>query len=181
MSFKCQWILEYTLSLSAFIIIIQALQCKWIGTAPHCAGKESDCTGDYDHFLVRGTCGDGHSCHTGWKVLCCNLKHPFSTLYWKGTAPFCGGECDDCGGDTCILKNHCGRGEVCWSGDKVLCGKWGSLTKAELEEMVKISEYTKAREGMAMLMGGHQVDVMEESDPGLVLAYVNYDKVIWDN
>ena len=114
--------------------------------------------------------------------MCCKIKNPFSALYWKGSAPFCGGDCNDCDdGDHCVMQNDCGDGSVCWSGKKVLCGRWPSLTKAELEEMVKISEYTKAKEGMAMLMGGHQVDVMEESDPGLVLAYVNYDKVIWDN
>jgi hypothetical protein len=120
-------------------------------------------------------------CDGGYKVLCCDTKHPFSAFYWKGTAPFCSGECRDCNGDVCLLKNDCGVGGVCWSGKKQLCGRKSSVTKAELEEMVKISEYTKAREGMAMLMGGHQVDVMEESDPGLVLAYVNYDKVIWEN
>ena len=181
MSFKCQWILEYTLSLSAFIIIIQGA-CKWFGTAPWCFGKESDCTGDYDHYFVKSTCGDGRHCTTGFKVLCCNVENPYSSLYWKGTAPFCSGECADCNGDDCLGRSQCGDGNFCWgSGRKQLCGRRSSLTKAELEEMVKISEYTKAKEGMAMLMGGHQVDVMEESDPGLVLAYVNYDKVIWEN
>ena len=47
---------------------------------------------------------------------------------------------------------------------------------------MKISDHTKAREGMAMLMGGSlPVQAMEESDPGLVLASVNYDMVIKDN
>ena len=169
----------------AFIIIIQEIyaQCKWIGTAPLCNGKESDCTGDYDHYLTDGTCGKGgNRCIVGYKVLCCNVENPFSTVYWKGTAPFCSGKCSDCNGDACILQDDCGVGVACWSGTKQLCGRYRSLTKAELEDMVKISQYTKAKEGMAMLMGGHhQVDVMEESDPGLVLAYVNYDKVIWEN
>jgi hypothetical protein len=170
-----------TAQLSENDAVIQAT-CKWIGTAPYCFGFESDCTGDYDHYWLRGTCGDGNKCDQGLKVMCCKIKNPFSALYWKGSAPFCGGDCNDCDdGDHCVMQNDCGDGSVCWSGKKVLCGRWPSLTKAELEEMVKISEYTKAKEGMAMLMGGHQVDVMEESDPGLVLAYVNYDKVIWEN
>ena len=66
-------------------------------------------------------------------------------------------------------------------GKKQLCAK-DLVTVAELEELEKISEYTRAREQMAMLMGGSRpVQAMEESDPGLMLGYVNYDKIIMDN
>ena len=104
-------------------------------------------------------------------------------MYWKGTAPFCRGRCSDCGpGDDCVLKNNCGDGAQCWLGRKVLCGSKGSITVAELEELVKKSKYTKAREEMAMLMGGSlPVQAMGESDPGLVLASVNYNMVIMDD
>ena len=65
---------------------------------------------------------------------------------------------------------------------KILCGHLRSLTVAELEALVKISEYTKAREQIAMLMGGSRpLQAMEESDPGLVLPYVKHEKIIMDD
>lgn len=52
---------------------------------------------------------------------------------------------------------------------------------SELEELVKISEHTTAKEQSALLMGAPpQADAMEESNSGLVLAYVNYNKIIYD-
>ena len=116
---------------------------------------------------------------TPMEGLCCNWENPFSVVYWKGSAPFCNADCLDCNdGDYCIVKHKCGDGGLCNLGYKRLCGHLGSLTVAELEELEKISEYTKAREEMAMLMGGsHPVQAIEESEPGLVLAYVNYEKI----
>ena len=38
---------------------------------------------------------------------------------WRGTAPFCNGECLP--GETLIMTDDCGDGGCCWSGHKVLC------------------------------------------------------------
>ena len=161
-------------------IILQG-DCKWVGTAPACRGNPNDCFGSY--YLTWSKCGDGDYCISGYKVFCCTAPSPYSSVYWRGTAPVCRATCGDCHeGDVCISKSDCGDGAECVTGQKVLCGTLSSITVAELEEMVKISEHTKAREVMAMLMGGSlPVQAMGESDPGLVLASVNYDMVIPDN
>ena len=57
---------------------------------------------------------------------------------------------------------------------------------AELQELMEISQKTKAKEEknykMAQLMGRPPLDsAAEESDPGLVLATVNYDMIIPEN
>ena len=85
-----------------------------------------------------------------------------------------------------MRSNDCGDGAECWTGRKVLCGRKRTTSMAELQELMKLSEYTKAKEeenlNMALLMGGtRQAVEMEGSDPGLVLAYVNYDKIIMEN
>ena len=68
---------------------------------------------------------------------------------------------------------YCGDG----SETKAHRGSNKSVTMSELEE---ISKDTKAKEQSALLMGGpRQVDAM--GDSGLVLAYVNYDKIIMNN
>ncbi|MEW6500128.1 MAG: hypothetical protein ACOY8P_04900 [Thermodesulfobacteriota bacterium] len=38
---------------------------------------------------------------------------------WRGTAPFCNGECKP--GETQIATSNCGDGACCWTGHKVLC------------------------------------------------------------
>ncbi len=38
---------------------------------------------------------------------------------WRGTAPFCDGECQK--GETQIATSNCGNGACCWTGHKVLC------------------------------------------------------------
>ena len=57
---------------------------------------------------------------------------------------------------------------------------------AELQEFIDISDKTKAKEEedmkLARWMGSpHLVGAMEESDPGLVLASINYDKIILEH
>ena len=71
---------------------------------------------------------------------------------------------------------------------KALCGRRASVTMAELQTLMEISEKTTAKEEynlkLATLMGKPPhlaAAAMTESDPGLVLASVNYDKVIQDN
>ena len=163
-----------------------ALSCYWKGTAPFCAVKPWDCEG---YYWTWSNCGDGPPCWDGYKVYCCNELSPYGLLYWKGTAPSCGASCNDCGrGDECIIRhNRCGNGAECSSGSKVLCGRRGTTSKAELQELIKQSDYTKAKEkenlNMARLMGvsRQQAVAMGGSDPGLMLAYVNYDKIIMEN
>ncbi|PPQ87318.1 hypothetical protein CVT25_002066 [Psilocybe cyanescens] len=43
--------------------------CFWSGTAPFCAGS---CPSGYEEE-IRGSCGDGACCWTGYKVLCCRI------------------------------------------------------------------------------------------------------------
>ena len=38
---------------------------------------------------------------------------------WRGTAPFCNGECNP--GERQVATSNCGDGACCWSGHKVLC------------------------------------------------------------
>jgi len=38
---------------------------------------------------------------------------------WRGTAPFCDGQCLP--GETQVATSNCGNGGCCWSGHKVLC------------------------------------------------------------
>ena len=181
-----------TLQISLLILTAgacaSALSCEWIGTAPFCRADPTDCVGTYNHYWTWSKCGDGKQCWSRYKVLCCNKPIPYSLLYWKGTSPFCRGSCNDCStGDDCVINdNKCGDGARCWTGHKVLCGRTQSTSMAELQDLMELSEYTKAKEeenlNMALLMGEPgQVVETEGPDPGLVLAYVNYDKIIMEN
>ena len=38
---------------------------------------------------------------------------------WRGTAPFCNGQCQ--AGETQVATSNCGDGACCWTGHKVLC------------------------------------------------------------
>ena len=93
----------------------------------------------------------------------------------------CIGECKDCqAGDLCLTRSVCGDGAECWLGKKVLCGRLSTVTMAEVEELQKISAYTREKEEAgskkAQLMGVHLNQPMEPY-PDLVLASVNYDMV----
>ena len=166
--------------------MILQIFCRWIGTAPFCAGDPTDCTGTTPYYYtVWSKCGDGDQCWTGYKAICCNQENIYTLLYWKGTAPFCGGKCSDCNDDICVTTSDCGDGAECWSGKKVLCGRLPTVTMAEVEELQKISAYTREREEgykKAQVMGGGvRLKEPMEPYPDLVLAYVNYDRVIEDN
>lgn len=100
--------------------------CRWVGTAPICEGSPSDCNSN-EQYLVSSSCGDGATCVSGTKVLCCPISDGYTNAHWVGTAPFCDGECSDCGGNDCIFANNCGDGAACFSGQKVLCGIKGSV------------------------------------------------------
>ena len=131
--------------------------------------------------MASSICGDGAKCLAGSKVFCCPPMI-LSVLYWKGTAPFCDGKCIS--GDLELTQSRCGDGNTCWAGIKVLCGRPATVTTAEVEELQKISAYTRESEEegykkkKAQLMG--VVEPMEPY-PDLALAYVNYDMVIENN
>lgn len=50
-------------------------------------------------------------------ILCISL--PLQADTWRGTAPFCSGECKE--GETAIRRDKSGDGAYCWTGTKVLC------------------------------------------------------------
>ena len=87
---------------------------------------------------------------------------------WLGTAPFCTAHRADCIGK--FNQYWYSRKQNCWTGSKALC----------------CTEPPPAREeenlNMATLMGEpRQPEEMEGFDPGLVLAYAHYDKIIPEN
>ena len=54
---------------------------RWIGTAPFCDTKPSDCTNKGAEYVRSDASGDGSKCFSGEKVLCrCKL----STCIWLG-------------------------------------------------------------------------------------------------
>lgn len=62
--------------------------CLWRGTAPFCNGKCHD--GEVE--VTSSTSGDGATCWTGHKVLCCTKiasDAAVSQCNWSGSAPFC--------------------------------------------------------------------------------------------
>ncbi len=104
-----------------------AQTCSWQGTAPLCSGEcgtgESEQTrARTDPGLIDNASGArisfGNDCLTGTKALCC--KTPRSTCKWKGTAPFCDGECT--GSETKQTPPEgSSSGASCWTGSKVYC------------------------------------------------------------
>lgn len=52
-------------------------------------------------------------------VLVASVTAPAYADTWRGTAPFCNGECNP--GETPIATSNCGDGACCWTGHKVLC------------------------------------------------------------
>ncbi|MEM9594660.1 MAG: hypothetical protein AAGD06_10360 [Acidobacteriota bacterium] len=100
--------------------------CRWDGTAPWCAGScnpgeteklQASSADQVQHLPSINPFGNG--CVFGTKSYCCSS--PGVTCRWDGTAPFCGGECED---DEFEVK-RCGScmGKTCWTGSKVLCCK----------------------------------------------------------
>lgn len=97
----------------------------WIGTAPGCSGKKSDCTDRKMSFVRFDKYGDGGGCTSGRKVLC-KKKHtgtPTPRQVWIGNAPFCSGSKEDCKSldyETYGFDEY-GDGGRCRTGKKVLC------------------------------------------------------------
>jgi glycerophosphoryl diester phosphodiesterase len=63
----------------------------WIGTAPICAGKPSDCELRAMRYVRSHTAGDGEACVTGKKVLCeCEVpedSRPFYVIAHRANSP----------------------------------------------------------------------------------------------
>lgn len=101
-------------------------QYEWVGTAPFCAGKRSDCTKRGMRAVMFHKRGNGKTCTSGRKVLCSKRKDRRDsrfTYQWFGTAPLCGGSPKDCTnrGMTYVRSDRRGDGKACQTGMKVLC------------------------------------------------------------
>lgn len=70
----------------------------WMGTAPFCAAKPTDCSDNGMIYVRSDAHGDGAKCSSGAKVLCKPDPHPAParTSVWIGTAPFCAASENDC-------------------------------------------------------------------------------------
>ena len=120
----------------------------------YCEWRIEGCDGQFNHEWISLT-----KTPCGVQQLCCIVPNPFESFYWKGTAPLCNANCLDCNdGDYCILKHSCGDGSSCDT-------RWGATKK-----------YLCGYSSQPLLR-----PAMEESDPGLVLPHVNYEKIIMDN
>ena len=125
-----------------------------------------------------------------------------TTCKWIGTAPFCHGHTSDCEKEDNFkhywFKSTCGSGSECWSGSKVLCcnlpnpytlywkGCGSSCSDCDSGDHCVGSDRCggggKCSSGRKYICGiPPSVSAVEESDPGLVLASVNYDKIILEN
>ena len=103
-------------------------------------------------------------------VACASAK----SCKWIGTAPFCSGHASDCtdssGFSYYWYSSRTGDGKSCWTGNKVFCCN------------VPPDQTEEENLNMALLRGEpRQPEEMEGSDPGRVLAYANYDKIIPEN
>ena len=98
-----------------------AQQEVWIGTAPACAGKPSDCTAQGMDY-VRS---DKANCWSGTKVLCRRRPQTPNDVIevWIGTAPACNASAADCAlsGLSFVRADGSGDGASCLTGTKVLC------------------------------------------------------------
>lgn len=94
----------------------------WIGTAPVCAGKPTDCTNRGMRYVRSSVYGNGKKCLSGRKVLC--KKDPtILPIKWIGTAPVCKGRRSDCESRDMdyVRKSRTGNGKRCIKGFKVMC------------------------------------------------------------
>ena len=137
----------------------------WSGTAPFCAGDQSDCSklqpyGDWT-YCKNDNSGDGASCWTGHKVLCnraiCvdeDLEYADNIdSWWVGTAPFCDGNECDCVNEYGAVpwkQNDTGDGKKCVTGQKQLClrpqtidsdfSKWETEARSDCEKRKEMTQ-----------------------------------------
>jgi hypothetical protein len=94
----------------------------WLGTAPFCNAKKSDCKNRGMTFVKTSKSGNGKRCTSGQKVLC-RVPKGYS---WMGRAPFCNASRKSChqSGKVYVRSHKAGDGKSCTSGTKVLCRPW---------------------------------------------------------
>lgn len=98
----------------------------WLGTAPICEAIPEECGALNLYFWIKNNYGDGQGCSIGTKVLCVTQPMTnYSSTFWVGTAPFCGGDPKDCTnrGAEFIAYGKAGDGQACSTGRKVLCAR----------------------------------------------------------
>ncbi len=95
---------------------------KWLGTAPICKTKPSDCANYGMKYIRSNKRGNGKKCLSGTKILCIGDKNALP-IKWIGTSPICKGRASDCESfDMDYLgKSRSGIGKRCLSGFKVKC------------------------------------------------------------
>ncbi|MFW6027901.1 MAG: sphingomyelin phosphodiesterase [bacterium] len=96
---------------------------RWIGTAPICKARNSDCRNKLGmRYVTSAKCGDGKCCMSGKKVLCAPSGRETPGI-WLGTAPACNADKSDCGllGMRYVASYKKGSGKTCITGAKVLC------------------------------------------------------------
>jgi len=109
---------------------------KWLGTAPACAAKKSDCQNELGmKFVLSAKCGDGNCCVTGTKVLCEPDKSAAPGI-WLGTAPVCQARQSDCKllGLEYKRQSKSGNGKACVTGKKVYCAAPNKPTVATKDD-----------------------------------------------
>ena len=67
----------------------------------------------------KGNTGTNTGCSGNDARLYCCPSNDMPTCLWRGTAPFCGGQCHD--GEVEVTSSTSGTGAECWTGHKVLC------------------------------------------------------------
>ena len=67
----------------------------------------------------KGNTGTNTGCSGNDSRLYCCPSNDMPTCLWRGTAPFCGGQCHD--GEVEVTSSTSGTGAECWTGHKVLC------------------------------------------------------------
>lgn len=72
-------------------------------------------------MVINESVGSGTACwlRIAGLVLALMLAPIAQADTWRGTAPFCEGQCLP--GEKVIKKSNCGNGACCWTGQKVLC------------------------------------------------------------
>jgi hypothetical protein len=96
----------------------------YLGTAPFCKAKPTDCDDIGMQFVSRSTCeaNSENCCSMGQKVKC-KTPDGAATPIWLGTAPFCKASPESCTerGWTYVESDKSGDGRKCTTGTKVKC------------------------------------------------------------
>jgi len=112
---------------------IKEAQGHFVGTATVCQAAPQDCDDTpFHYFWYQVSEGYGKYCVSGYKVYCNTYSNPYEDLEWKGTAPWCAG---DCSSDFVeIARDDAGDGSHCDFGTKALCVKYKDTSAEEIAE-----------------------------------------------